>query len=393
MPTLKGLQAKLRPQIERATKGQLKKIEERYKKKKETTVTKKKDDGEEAPKKRYISTGLDEIVALKKKKAVSNELDEFLYEQDERKKLRTGKVEPKKEVVEKNPVAELLMANPDKLENVSEDSIMKLAMLMGGSKGGGGMNPLMMMMMMGQNQGQQSGIVELVTALKAMKEMSNEDNKGNGNNDMQMMMMMLLMQQQNQRNQPVQDSGINEKDKLTAQLFQLISQQNISERKVVMDKLKEIEYRSAGADPMSDAKRMIEYMGTFKSLFGGTQSPEAMTHDLEIQKLKFEQQKEMRKSDESEKRMSQVGDLISKSIGTMADVLAKPMAEGLKNRMANPKKKQQEVQQAPPIPLDGYEFDESAIPEVYPEDNGETYEPEPEPSRIGRFHVRSSEDE
>ncbi len=388
MPSLKELQNKLRPQIDRATKGQIKKIEERYKKEREKEVTGKKKDDDDAPKRRYIATDLDEIVALKKKKAVSNELDEFLYEQEERKKTRTKPLSAKKEEKDTNPVADLLMANPEKLENVSEDSIMKLAMLMGGNKGGG-MNPLLMMMLMGQNQSQPNSIVELVTALKTMKEMSDEDKpKGNGNNDMQMMLMMLMMQQQNQRNQPKQDTGINEKDKLTAQLFQLISQQNVTERQLVMDKLKEIEYRAANVDPMNEAKRMIDYMGTFKTLFGGEQTPAAMSHDLELQKLKFEQQKDMRKSVEQESRMSQVGDLISKSIGTFADVLAKPMADGLKNRIENPRHPKQPDYGQVPMSMDDLDLDIDKIPPDY-------YNPETQPPQTkgGRFQVRSSDSE
>lgn len=348
----------------------------------------KDEDGYQKP--RFIRTELDDIVDIKKKKAVSNELDEFLYEQEQKKKTRESQDNPEIQVQQTtNPAVELLSSRPEALENMSEEGVMKLAMLMAGNSGGG-MNPLLTMMMMNQNNQQPSNIVELVTALKGLKEMSDDGNHNNsqGNSNMNEAMMLMLMQKMmNQNNQPRNNKDSNN-DKLTAQLIGLITNQSNMERQIVMDKLKELEYRSVQSDPMGEAKRMIDYMKSFKTLFGGNSSPEQLNHDLEMQKLQFEQSKELRKVDESESKMNQIGGLISDSIRTFSDVLSKPIAEGLKERIENPKER--EIDFTGSIPID--DLDMKVPPSPPSIDN---YKPPAQPKMIRktRFQVKTSDAE
>ena len=87
---LKQLSEKLTPQIKRSTSSELKKIERNYKKKREAEMAKKdkKDDDNVVVRKTATMTDLDDIVNMKKKRAVLNELDEFVYNQEQRKKER-----------------------------------------------------------------------------------------------------------------------------------------------------------------------------------------------------------------------------------------------------------------------------------------------------------------
>jgi len=68
--------------------------------------------------------GLKEIVSRKKQKAVANELDELIHEQEKRKKERERKTR------NLNPILiDFFAKNPEKLKDISMDDIAKLSML------------------------------------------------------------------------------------------------------------------------------------------------------------------------------------------------------------------------------------------------------------------------
>lgn len=390
---LDELSKRLRPSVDRSAHAELKKIQEKYKK--EANMPTKKKESTSTPKSKPIATDLDEIVALKKKKAVANELDELIYEQEQKKKARESFGEtPITQETKESPITELFTKSPEKLEQMSEDSIMKLAMLMSGNKGGG-LNPLTMMLLMGQNQKEPTQILDLVNALKVMKEMNKEEGiqgTGLGGNTELTNTLIIWLLQQNMQKAQQQISKPDNSRELTAELIKLINQQNNLQRQMLLDKIKELEQRAQPSDPLMEATKVIEYFKSFRTLFGGAQTSESMEHERELKKMDWEQQKEARKMAESDKRLEQVGNLIDRSVGAFADALSKPVSEAVQKTVEKIGKGRSKTTE-PPVDIDDLE-DELYNQDIpIPEELGDYPLPEPKRRKKSRFTVHTTDGE
>lgn len=354
-----------------------------------------------APRPRKPVTALDDIVQMKKQKVMSNELDEFVAEQERRKVLREkGITNPAVVAPVANPALQAIAANPEVMKGLSSEDVMKMAMLMGSGSGGsgGGINPMIMMMLMNQNQGgqpnQPSQLLDMVTALKGLSDVNkaNQPQQNVGQNDQLMQIVMaMMMQNMNKPAEPVKNSN----DTLVAQLLTLVAGQGATKERVLLDKIKELEFRTSNVDPLSDAMRVMEYMKTMKPMFGGQSTPQELTYNLDMEKLKFDQQKEMRRMETDDAKITQVGGLISKSLETFADALSKPIADKLKAGLAPTQKIEQEYEEPyiPPTQVslrDDPDIDElSRELELNDDEFDDNYAEEPKSK--SRFYINSTE--
>lgn len=384
----KEIQKRMRDRLKQSGSSDIKKIEKKYKDDREKDMAKKETEKKTTTSKIKLPTGLEEIVSMKKQKAVANELDELIWQQEQKRVSREkGEKEPILQQPENNPITDLYKEHPERLEGISEDAIMKLAMLQStGKSGSGGMNPLAMMMMMNQNQ--PSNIVELVTALKTLKEMSGEDNKSSGNNEMMTTMMMFLLQQNMQQAKQAPRHEKNDRDTLTTELIKLITKQSNLERQVIMDKMKDLEYRQT-SDPLGEAKKMIDYMKTFKTLFGGALSSDGMKHEIDLKKLEYDHAKDQIKAQEVDKRMNQVGEYVEKAIQTVGKLVSTPAADKIKAGLESLKTKHQN-DDSPELDLNDLPETDFALP-PYPQEFEEE-QPQTEKKK-SRFRVHTNTDE
>jgi len=391
----------LDPAVKRAAKKDVSKIlRERKKEEVKKPMAKKTKDDEEVVKKNRTSSSIDlsDVVKLKKQKAVANELDEYIYEQEQKKNARERGEAPPATKEAPNPIAMALASDPSKVAEMDMDDIMKFSMLTGGSKAN--IDPLMYMMLMGNKEkgGEQTIMQQLMTKIILDKfDDKTPKNQPDSSQDMMFKFMIIMMQNimnaQNQKtSQPTQPSAGSP---LEQKLVELVALQNRNEKQILMDKIKELEYRTSQSDPLGDAKRMLDYVKTFGSMFGGARTPEVMTHELEMEKLKFEKDKEARTEAIKEQRMAQVGDMINKSIGTFAEVLSKPAAEAVKGKLDNIGREkparygetQYEAGYGEEVDLDQFDMEEDEMP--YPPEPH--YEPRDPKNKKGRMRIYSSD--
>jgi hypothetical protein len=148
---------------------------------------------------------------------------------------------------------------------------------------------------------------------------------------MMIMMMNMMNNMMNQNNQqPKQD---NSNSRILETLINTINGQRDIEKQILMDKMKELEMRTMGNDPLGEAKRVVDYMKTFRSMFGNNSSPEALEHERKLKEMEFKQRKQLHEEESRDRRMEQIGEMVNKSLGTFAEVLSKPAGEAVKRQI------------------------------------------------------------
>lgn len=397
MPNLDKLKKRLRPAIDRSTKKELKKVRKKYEKEKEKRMGKKKDD---EVKRVVMENPLDDVIDLKKKKVFSNELDSVLEQQ---KKEKTGK---KKEVEEgeqpekqSNGMMEAMLGlmSSDKMKDVSEDSLVKMFTALGAGGGGGqSVDPLTAALLGGNKK--EEGIVELVQAMQMMKEMN--DNGGNGGNMQMMMMMMVMMFKLMNQNQPQPKPEPKQDNTVELMKLMLQNQQNngnSTEKKLLMDKIKELEYRVSSSDPVDSLMRMMDKFKNMRSVFDGPSSPEDRKLQLELEKMKMDQQKEIQKEEARNRRMETLTNMFSEGISKFGEAFAGPAANALKNQV-----NQAGVPNARGLDNQQMESTQKDINELMQELDGQNIPNPPQSasprsqhqkSTNQRLHVKTSEDD
>lgn len=344
----------LDPAINRASKTQGKNPQTQKKKKieaKTKMVTKKEETTQKRNNNSNGISALREIVNMKRDKAVANELEEVIFNQDERRKDRESKDERTSNSNNSPPQPSIIQSylneNPDKLKELTMEDVMKLSVINNNNNNGGNavaydpMNTIMMMGLKGQNGNNNNGGDNMQTEIMKMiiQDFLNKKNQpvaSNEGGDM-IKLMMAQMQQQNQlvlqlianKNQPAQSQS----PPMMKDLLNIVQGQNSLQQNMLMDKIKQLEYQTQGADPLGEAKRMMDYMKTFKTFFGGAASPDSMEHEYKMKTLEFEQGKQLKEEELKDIRMSQIGDIINKGIGTFADALAKPTADIMSQKL------------------------------------------------------------
>ena len=347
----------LDPQVKKAAQNTVNKIKKDIKKqnqmknnmppKKETEV-------------KYVKEspfgGLKEIVDMKKQKAISNEFDSLIFQQEVEKKKRTegSSPEQQKQPRPPTPLEIFLAANPDKIKDMSIEEITKLSML----NSSGGSDPLAMILMSNLNNKNNEGGNDLTQKILGVviEKMFSNNNNGNAkkdNGDMEIFKMMMAQNMQTQQmmmnmitkqNAPPQE---NQNNTFMKEIFGMVKGQSDMENTMLREKLKELEMRQNQNDPLGEAKRMLDYVKTFGGAFGGgAATPAGMNHELKMKELQFDQQKQNNEEVRRSASMDQIGGMINNTIETFGKILSKPIAAAAKSKLEqyteqakNPEKK------------------------------------------------------
>jgi hypothetical protein len=165
-------------------------------------------------------------------------------------------------------------------------------------------------------------------------------NKSGGDMEMVKLMMQQNMQTQNmmmamiaQKNEaPKQDN--NQNNLFMKELFSMVKGQTDFENSFLREKINTLEMRQNSNDPLGEAKRMMDYITTFKGAFGGgNTSPEAMAHDIKLKELTFEQARQVNEDARRTSNMTQIGEMINNTISTFGQILGEPIAEAAKSKI------------------------------------------------------------
>jgi hypothetical protein len=298
---------------------------------------------------RYVKAspfeGLKEIVEMKKQKAVANELDSLIFEQEKLKKIRNSNgsmTENKNKPRVATPMETFIAANPDKLKDMTIEEVAKLSMFTN-SGGSGGSDPLSMLMAMNMNKGNNGGENDLQTKLLGMLMEKMIKGNGDANKSGGDMEMVKLMMQQNMQTQNMLMSMVMKKDEAPKQdpnnlfmkeLFSMVKGQTDFENTFLRDKIQNLEMRQNSNDPLGEAKRMMDYIKTFKGFFGGgNTSPEAMNHEIKLKELTYEQARQATEDARRTANMAQIGEMINNTISTFGQILGEPIAEAAKSKI------------------------------------------------------------
>jgi len=285
--TKKGLD----PQVKKASQAAVNKIKTNIKKKNKVNNMAGKTD------KVYIEKpsefgGLKELVEMKKQKAIANELDSMIYEQDLSKKQRIHGNSQEQQTQKKtpSPIEIWLAANMDKLKDMSEKEVTKLSMLINPS-GGSELSTIMSIMNMKGNDNNGGGGLSDKLLGVIIEKLFKDEGKGkkSGNGDMDIIKMMMAQNMKTQemimnmvikQNAPKQE---NQSQNFMKEIFGMIKSQSDFENTMLREKLKELELRQNQTDPLGEAKRMIDFINTFKPLLGGgNPTPESMNHEIKF---------------------------------------------------------------------------------------------------------------
>ena len=270
----------LDPQVKRASQNAVQKIKNNIKKQNQLNknMPNKKD-----TEVRYVKAspfeGLKEIVDMKKQKAVANELDSLIYEQEilKQKRKNGNMTENQNKPRVPSPMETFIAANPDKLKGMTIEDVAKLSMFTNSGGSGGGSDPLSMLMAMNMNKGSNGGGNALQEKLlgmvieKMFKDNNNNGNKSGDNELLKYVMQQnlqtqeLMMKMITQKNEPPKQD--NSQNLFMKELFTMVKSQTDFENTFLRDKINTLEMRQNSNDPLGEAKRMMDYISTFKVSF------------------------------------------------------------------------------------------------------------------------------
>lgn len=326
-------------------------------------MVKKKENSTNTRAKSRSPDDLSDILKIKKQVAVANEFDNLIADQEEVKKARLmGKKGLKSKSVHKEPdiFDKFLASNPEALKGMSLEDIMKYKTLMGGHTPDP--NFMMMQGLFGQKQQPQNDPMNTIfqeIILDVWKGRQNQENgnssQGNRTNDLilaivgQMMQMQMKNQSSNENNFR-QDTP--QRDTYQEKLLDLVTKQKDFENSFLRDKLREIEMRTVQTDPLGEAKRMIDYVKTFGSLFGGGSTPEAMKHEIALKKLDYEITEKQKEAEDKQARMGQIGEMVNKTVENLGKIFSEPIGNVMKDKInefsKNPQQSPNYEQTTPP---------------------------------------------
>lgn len=399
---LNKIEQVINPAVKRATETDVKKRKKKQKQKKKSTKGKSNMGKNSSD----PSDDLGDILKIKKQRAVSNELDDLIHEQEVIKKKRLNsendKEEEKEEEVKGAPsiIEAMLASDPDKIKDLSMEDAMKFSMLQGGNSGSS-MNPLAMMMMGGLNTPKDNGGNMMAEVMKGLisKVFSDEKKNNGGDNDMMKLMMAQNMQTQQMLMKALiaNKNGNNnspERDTVLKEMLTLIRDREKQKENLLMDKLREVEMRANSGDPLNDLKRMMDYMNSF-GILDRNANPEMLEHQRKMKEMQFNQEKELRHEELKDHRVNQVSNMIDKAVGSFADILSKPMGKAVKSKldeMAQPQHQSRQVGQIPNIP-EGERHDEIDLGDLNLDEGIEGGNGANGGERMPRFNVRDRNEE
>lgn len=301
--------------------------------------------------------GLKEIVEMKKNKAVVNELDSLIHEQEVQKNKRNNpntNTEPQDK--KPTPLEVILATDPDRIKNMSNEEMIKLA-AMGG--GGDQFSNMIMALNMGKKNNNNNGenlsdkLLGMVVE-KLFKGSNGDADKSNGDMEMFKLMMQQNMQTQNMMMGIIMKNNEapaeNSNNMFMKEMFDMQRSKSDFENTFMKDKLRELELRAQSNDPLGEAKRLMDYMKTFGGGFGGGNvTPESMNHELKLKELSFEQQRQTTEESRRTQNMEQIGTMINNTIETFGKILGEPIAEAAKSKIEQYSENVKNPQESAPV--------------------------------------------
>jgi hypothetical protein len=334
----------LDPQVKRISQTTVRKIKPDIKKKQEEKIMPTKKEPEDREQRKPFDD-LRDIVNIKKQKAVANELDSLIYDQTQERHQREGSnvVAPNNSRMGLSPLEVMLAENPEKVRDMSVEDATKLSMFTNKSGGRAGSDVYQLITALGLNKNNNNsngGLTEKILGILLDKVLDNGGNKNNSSsNDKFMEFMMqqnlktqeLLMNLLTKQNAPAENKNNND---FMKELFGIVKNQGSMENSFLRDKLREMEMRIQGGDSLGEAKRVIDYIKTFKGFFGNDRTtPETMDHELKLKQMDFDQDRQLKEERSRTSRMEQIGSMINNTIETFGKVLGEPVAEAAKAKI------------------------------------------------------------
>lgn len=139
----------------------------------------------------------------------------------------------------------------------------------------------------------------------------------------------------------------NQNNSFMKEIFGIIKGQSDLENSMLREKLNNLEIRQNQTDPLGEAKRMIDYVSTFRGIFGGgNQTPETMKHELDMKNMDFEQKRLAKEETRRETNMEQLTGMINNTVETFGKALSEPIAAAAKRKIDQLGEK---AKQPPPV--------------------------------------------
>jgi len=290
---------------------------------------------------------LRDIVSIKKQKAVANELDSMIFDQNEEKERRLqGKNNNNNNntTSQPSPMNVLLSEHPEKIKDMSIEDVTKLSIMQNSSgNSNSSLIPMLLDINKNNNGNNGNGLTEKLLGVLIEKALSgnNNGNNQNGNSNNEIIKLIMTQNQQNQqmlmkmmeiRNTP--SSTNNSNNDFMKEMFGMVKNQGDLENTFLREKLRDMEQRIQPTDSLGDAKRMMEYAQSFKGFFGGgNQTPEGLEHDLKMKTLEYEQNRQINEENRRSANMNQIGEMVTTAIGAFGKALGEPIVEAAKTKV------------------------------------------------------------
>nr|BDI55181.1 MAG: hypothetical protein [uncultured archaeon] len=356
----------LDPYIKRASQQTVKKIKSDIKK--QTQMKNMPPKPEPKTQKDAAFNGLKEILNMKKNKAVANEYDSLIYEQERLKEKRRNIDTPNTAFTPKmtNPIEAVIANDPDKLKDMSLDDAKKLAMFTNKSGTNSNISDIKEMIIalneIKKTDGGNDSLSDKVIGILLDKAFDNNGGqKADSGNDKFMEYMMkqnlqtqeILMNMMEKKNTP---APVEKNDGLVEKLFGVIKNQGELENTFLKERIKQLEInQSQGTDPLNETIRVVDVMKSIGGFIGGQpRTKDGLDHDLNMKTLEFEQTRQLSEDNRRASNMNQITEMVNEGIKSFGKVFSEPITEVAKAKMEqftdsvkHPEKKtsQRELQQ------------------------------------------------
>jgi len=333
----------LDPHIKRASQQAVNKIKSNIKKQTHQMKNMPPKNTEPKTPKDTAFNGLKEILNMKKNKAVANEYDSLIYEQERLKEKRLNIDTPNNPSKNPSPMEVMLSQNPEKVKDMTLEDAAKLAMFTNPS-GSSDLSMLMGLTKGLKGNGNDSELTNKILGIVIEKMFNDKNNGGqkvDSGNDKFMEYMMkqnlqtqeILMNMMEKRNNPAPVE--NKNDGLVEKLFGLVKSQGDMENSFLKERIKQLEVnQNQVADPLDQTVRVVDMMKNIGGFIGGQpKTKDGLEHDFKMKNLEYEQTRQLSEENRRASNMNQISEMINETIKTFGKVLSEPIAEATKAKM------------------------------------------------------------
>jgi len=333
----------LDPHIKRASQQAVNKIKSNIKKQTHQMKNMPPKNTEPKTPKDTVFNGLKEILNMKKNKAVANEYDSLIYEQERLKEKRLNIDTPNNPSKNPSPMEVMLSQNPEKVKDMTLEDAAKLAMFTNPS-GSSDLSMLMGLTKGLKGNGNDSELTNKILGIVIEKMFNDKNNGGqkvDSGNDKFMEYMMkqnlqtqeILMNMMEKRNNPAPVE--NKNDGLVEKLFGLVKSQGDMENSFLKERIKQLEVnQNQVADPLDQTVRVVDMMKNIGGFIGGQpKTKDGLEHDFKMKNLEYEQTRQLSEENRRASNMNQISEMINETIKTFGKVLSEPIAEATKAKM------------------------------------------------------------